>query len=313
MGYYLNPAELTAMFAVPASIVDKHIKLANPEQLKVLLWALRNANNFDATVVAEALRITPDAAIEAFDYWVNAGVLGKTDSPAVILETAAPKAPKKAIVSTALKPNREEAAKRGLECPEIAFILRSAEQKFGRMLRQTEISTIVWLFDDQGLSASLILMIIEYAVAEGRANIGFIERTAIEWVNDGVLDVESAERRLIDMRRRKSAWHIVETTMGIEHRSPSKAELEAADKWITDWGYSRDIIRAAYELCVDTTSKFSFAYIKKIMEGWHKEGVKTLEDIENIKVKKTTAKTDANKTDKYDNFMNGLIFKNEEN
>lgn len=312
MGYYLNPSELTAMFAVPASVVDKHIKLASSEQLKVLLWALRNANDFDSAVAAEALRITPDAATEAFDYWVGAGVLGATESPAPAVITTAPKAPKKVIASTALKPNREEAAKRGLECPEIAFILRSAEQKFGRMLRQTEISTIVWLFDDQGLSASLILMIIEFAISEGRANIGFIERTAIEWVNDGVLDVESAERRLIDMRRKKSAWHIVETTMGIEHRSPTKAELEAADKWITEWNYGRDIIRAAYELCVDTTSKFSFPYIKKIMEGWHKQGVKSLEDIENLKLTKTVAKPN-NNGNKYDDFMNGLIFKNEEN
>ena len=308
MGYYLNPAELTAMFAVPSSVVDKHIKLASSEQLKVLLWALRNANDFDSTAAAEALRITPDAATEAFDYWVGVGVLGVTESPAPAV-TAAPKAaPKKAIASSALKPNREEAAKRGLECPEIAFILHSAEQKFGRMLRQTEISTLVWLFDDQGLSASLILMIIEFAISEGRANIGFIERTAIEWVNDGVLDVESAERRLIDMRRKKSAWHIVETTMGIEHRSPSKAELETADKWITEWGYGRDIIRAAYELCVDTTSKFSFAYIKKIMEGWHKEGVKTLDDIENIKVKKNASNTN-NNNNKYDDFMKKIIFK----
>lgn len=312
MGYYLNPSELTAMFAVPASVVDKHIKLASSEQLKVLLWALRNANNFDSAVAAEALRITPDAATEAFDYWVGVGVLGATESPAPAVITTAPKAPKKVIASTALKPNREEAAKRGLECPEIAFILRSAEQKFGRMLRQTEISTIVWLFDDQGLSASLILMIIEFAISEGRANIGFIERTAIEWVNDGVLDVESAERRLIDMRRKKSAWHIVETTMGIEHRSPTKAELEAADKWITEWNYGRDIIRAAYELCVDTTSKFSFPYIKKIMEGWHKQGVKNLEDIENLKLTKNAAKP-SNTGNKYDDFMNGLIFKNEEN
>ena len=312
MGYYLNPAELTAMFAVPSSVVDKHIKLASSEQLKVLLWALRNANNFDSAVAAEALRITPDAATEAFDYWVGSGVLGATESPAPAVITTAPKAPKKVIASTALKPNREEAAKRGLECPEIAFILRSAEQKFGRMLRQTEISTIVWLFDDQGLSASLILMIIEFAISEGRANIGFIERTAIEWVNDGVLDVESAERRLIDMRRKKSAWHIVETTMGIEHRSPTKAELEAADKWITEWNYGRDIIRAAYELCVDTTAKFSFPYIKKIMEGWHKQGVKSLEDIENLKLTKTVAKP-SNTGNKYDDFMNGLICKNEEN
>ena len=54
MGYYLNPGELTALFAVPASVADKHLRLASAEQLKVLLWCLKNADKqYDITAVSE--------------------------------------------------------------------------------------------------------------------------------------------------------------------------------------------------------------------------------------------------------------------
>ena len=44
MGYKVNPESLSAVFMVPSQIVDKHIKLASGQQLKVLLWILRNAS-----------------------------------------------------------------------------------------------------------------------------------------------------------------------------------------------------------------------------------------------------------------------------
>ena len=36
---------------------------------------------------------------------------------------------------------------------------------------------------------------------------------------------------------------------------------------------------AAYEECVNAKSKFSFPYVAKIIENWHKIGFETLEDI----------------------------------
>ena len=307
MGYYLYSAELCSGFAVPTSVVDKHIKLASASHLRVLLWCLRN-QSFDSHAVAAALKLDADTVEDAFMYWCDSGVLGKTDAaPVTASEPAAP-VRKTAVHGNAVKPTREEVAKRGLECEEIAFILREAELKFGRMLRQSELSTLTWLYDDQGLSASLILMIVGFAVAEGRPNIGFIERTAIEWVNDGVTDIDAAEKRLVKMRQSRTAWHLVETAMGIEHRSPSKTELETADKWVNEWGYGRDILRAAYEACVDSTSKFSMPYIKKIISEWHKAGVKTADDIE--KLQKPAEQT--SNVNGYDDFIAGLIRKNEE-
>ncbi|MBE6799514.1 MAG: DnaD domain protein [Ruminococcaceae bacterium] len=309
MGYFLNPTELCSAFAVPTSVVDKHIKLASAVHLRVLLWCQR-MGNYNVDAVAEALKLDLDAVEDAFMYWHEAGVLAKTDDAPTIEKKPAPKR-KTAVLGNVIKPNREEVAKRGLECEEIAFILQEAELRFGRYLRDSEKSTLTWLYDDQGLSASLILMIVGFAVSEGRPNIGFIERTAVEWVNDGVTDIESAEKRLVDMRNRRSAWRVVETAMGLEHRSPSKAELETAEKWVNVWGYGRDIIRLAYETCVDNTSKFSMPYIKKIMSEWHKAGVKTVEDIE--KLQKPQKASDKTSDNQYMDFFNTLIKKNEEN
>ena len=313
MGYFLNSSELCSAFAVPTSVVDKHIKLASAVHLRVLLWCQR-MGNYNVESVAEGLKLDTDSVEDAFMYWHEAGVLGKTGDVSISVsktETKSVIKPKTAVLGNAIKPTREEVAKRGLECEEIAFILQEAELRFGRYLRDSEKSTITWLYDDQGLSASLILMIVGFAVSEGRPNIGFIERTAIDWINNGVTDVESAEKRLVDMRNRRSAWRIVETAMGLEHRSPSKTELETADKWVNEWGYGRDIIRLAYETCVDNTSKFSMPYIKKVMAEWHKAGVKTVEDIDKLQKPQTADINDAD--NQYMDFFNTLRKKNEEN
>ena len=307
MGYYINPLELTSMFAVPSSIVDKHLKLATAEQLKVLLWALKNTDKgFIVDNISNALGLDTCIVNEALEYWLERGVLCQTDSP-IIQNQAKPKPIKTCVV----KPAREEVAKRGLENKDIAFILHETEKLFGRLLRQNEASTLVWLHDDQGLSASLLLMIVTYAVSEGRANVGFIERTAMQWVQDGITDVESAEKRLVDMRKRNTAWHTVTTIIGIEQRSPTATELETVDKWINDWGYGRDIIRRAYELCVDTTSKYSMPYMKKIISEWHKNGVNSIEDIEKLSIKPKLQKKETD-GDTYMDFVNNLIKKNEE-
>ena len=55
MEYRFNPEILGEIFAVPAAVVDNHIKLAGSAQLKVLLWLLRGGNgDFDAESCSKA-------------------------------------------------------------------------------------------------------------------------------------------------------------------------------------------------------------------------------------------------------------------
>lgn len=41
------------------------------------------------------------------------------------------------------------------------------------------------------------------------------------------------------------------------------------------------MIRLAYERAVENTGKLSFAYINKVLQNWHREGVRTAADAAN--------------------------------
>lgn len=283
MDYCVNPAALGAVFMVPCQVVDQHIKLAGAVQLKVLLWVMRHVGEpIDLDKIAGALSLPVMDVSDALTYWVEAGLI-QSLRPAAARQ-AAPEAPKAPVpvraarpAPAAVKPGREDVAKRGLESPEIAFLLKEAQMKFGRGLRQNESSTLVWLHDDEGMGVALILMLIEFAISEGRCNIGFIERTALDWISRGIANIDQAERRICEVHNQRTAWRKVEKAMGIDHRMPTAKELQNAYIWVEDWGFSSEMLRAAYEECVDNTAKVSMAYIGRVLENWHRQGVKSPE------------------------------------
>ncbi len=227
--------------------------------------------------LANSLSLTVDDVTDALNYWADCGVLindGKAQDKEKILteEPAKENLPikteetktRKIIRAEIVKPTREEVARRGAESAEITFMLREAQMKLGRPLKTSETATFVWLYDDEGLSVPIILQLITFAVAEGKPNIGFNERTAISWINDGVRTVSDAEQKIAMHHEKKSAWYAVERALGIEHRMPSAKETELAYTWMCKYKFDSAILRRAYDLCVDTTSKFSMPYISLI-------------------------------------------------
>ncbi len=316
MGYYLNPALCTSMFVIPTEVVDKHINIASAAHLRVLLWTVRNSTqNIDENTVASALKMSVDAVSDAFLYWSQAGVLlsSEQSSPSTHTRPAEAERPK-VLKPRAEKPSRAEIAKLGLSDSKLKFLLGELQNLFGRELRQNELSTFTWLYDYHGMDISVLLMLAEYALSINKATVAFIEKVAIDWLNNGIDNVAAAEKQIVAMHRQKGAWHVVETAMGIEHRQPSEKELALADMWVNEWGYGREILKAAYDTCVDATAKFSIPYIKKILEGWHKNGVKTLEDIKKLSQDdfKKNGKQVGTQNKNYFDLANSMMFSDED-
>jgi len=293
MTYYINPANLSAVFTVPCSVSDSHLKLSSALQLKVLLFFLRNmSGNTDSKAISEALGANLQEVEDALKYWTVLGILSSDEKSAeVSSKITSP------TVIRSEKPSRSDVARRGSEDKKIMFLLREAQLKLGKNLKSNEASTLVWLYDDQGLDVSVILMIIQYAVSEGKANIGFIEKTAVDWINKGITTVIDAENELADMAKRKSAWNIVQSVFGIERRLPSSKEADFSNIWINEWAISRELLKKAYDICIDSKAKLSMPYINKILEGWHKDGIKSPDEIAQ---KEKTKKSDGKKGATYD-------------
>lgn len=59
MEYRWNPEVWTEAVALPAAVVDRHIRLAGPTQLKVLLWLARRGQGTLRRRPARRLSVTP--------------------------------------------------------------------------------------------------------------------------------------------------------------------------------------------------------------------------------------------------------------
>lgn len=285
MKYNINMSVFGNTFPMPCDIADKYLKIATLSQLKVLICFMRNiSDSINLENISRDTALPVSEVEDALVFWSQCGILNGERKPE--------KAPEPVVVSTDL-PSRADVIKRGLEDERLAFLLREAQLKFGRNLKQNENSLLVSLYDDHGMDISVILLLLQYAKSEDKCNITFIRNTASRWLNAGVETVIDAESFIADTVKQKLAWNIVQKLFGIEKRNPSSKELELCNLWINEWKFSTDMLKSAYDVCVDTKSKFSMPYVAKILENWHSSGYKTPADIEQKKTKqKSDGKTD---------------------
>ncbi len=95
MSYQINLGQWNSVFAVPAALVDKHIKLATEAQLKVILYLLRHSGEvLSEQSLSDALSISVQEVKNAMDFWVERRLLaqsGEELTPTSSLPSGKPK------------------------------------------------------------------------------------------------------------------------------------------------------------------------------------------------------------------------------
>lgn len=274
MIYNVNPAIFSSTYAIPTDVADKYLKIATHTQLKVLLYFMRNiSDGIDSQKISDALRLDINETEDALLFWQQCG----------ILTGATPKEEPKTVVVKSTLPSRTDVIKRGLEDKQLMFLLREAQLKFGRNLKQNESQLLVSLYDDHGMDPSVILLLLGYAVREGKCNLTFVKKTATHWLESGVETVMDAENLIAEAAKQNLAWSVVQSAFGIERRNPSTKEAELSNLWVNEWKISTELLKAAYDACVDAKTKLSMPYVAKIIESWHKDGITNPEQISSKK------------------------------
>ncbi len=272
----IDPRALQCALAVPADVADKHLKLASHSALKVILFIMKNGTDVAADEICKALAINETDLNEALIYWREAGLLVNAEGSAEA-DNAKVKANAKPAVSVRTeRATRSQIARRADESKEIRLVLQQAEVKFRRPLKETEKGALVYILDNLGMAAPVVLMLIEHAVAENRTSASFLESTAVDWINRNVDSVALAEKEMQRSDERRGCWAIIRRALSItEARRASAKEAEASVRWIVEWGFNEAMIRLAYDQCVDNTGKVSVPYIDKVLKNWHAAGITT--------------------------------------
>ncbi len=304
MSYSVNPSKFSSIFAVPAEIVDKHIRLANGHQLKVLLWILRNNTSLpDIDKMCKDLKINKDDAEDSLQYWGLTGVLlndGKNEA-AVTAEPAKPvsgelqvnKAETAQEIPSAppSKPSSKEILDRISESPEIGHLLNEAQIKLGKTIGYDGQCTLLLLHDHYGLPTEVLFMLIEYCVSVGKTNYAYIETVGKDWGTREIDTLEKAAEQISRLKNANSIWSEVATTAGLNNPRPTTKQAALITKWNKEFGYDAGIIYLAYEEMVNHTGKLNFNYMDKILTNWFNSGVKNSDDIEALKEIRANAAT----------------------
>ena len=159
---------------------------------------------------------------------------------------------------------------------EVSQLLYIAEQYLAKTLTPTEMQKIFFFYDELHMSADLIESLVEYCVSRGRKSMRYIETVALAWTRDGVTTVEMA--RDASSRFSKDYYTILKA-MGISGRNPVENEISYIDTWRKTYGFDLELIQEACSRTVLSTGQPSFQYADKILSGWKKKNVHTLEDV----------------------------------
>ena len=323
MSYSVNPSMFKSIFAVPTDIVDKHIRLANEHQLKVLLWILRNSpDNPDINEMCKALKMNINDASDYLQYWILTGVLmdGSDETVQNIpepVQTHTQPIPESVSVPvknkakeepdiTPSKPSSSEIAERIDESPEIGHLFNEAQHKLGKTIGYDGQCTLLLLHDHYGLPTDVLFMLIDYCVSIGKTNYSYIQAVGKDWGTREVDTLDKAAEQITALRKANAVWHEFAKSAGIINPRPTTSQTAYLRKWSDEFKFSTEMMILAYEEMANHTGKLNFNYIDKVLSNWHSKGYKTPEDVANAaaeqKEKKPKSPASANASYDLDKF-----------
>lgn len=306
----------SGVFAVPACVVDKYLKLANGPTLKVLLVLLRfSGQDLEIEKISQLTNLSSSEVIDGLNFWKEQGLINdgranvvihnntykndcvvvpikekiKEYSPDIQEDTSQntnitpdvtdePQASNVVIVSSSYQyPDQDDAAKRIEQCSELRDLLFRVSELLNKQPNGTLIKTLVMIYDWMELPADIIIMVVYFCKSIGIYDLRSITNTCAEFKNKGINTHEKADQYILSKSLKNQNQNAVKLAFGIGGRALSPKEQEYIDTWFTVYGYNIDFIKLAYNKGIDNTAKLSFAYINKILTAWHEKGIKTIE------------------------------------
>ncbi len=184
-------------------------------------------------------------------------------------------------------------------------LLYQTETYFGKPLTQSDIHSLLYIYEELAFSPELLEYLVEYCVSINKKSCRYIEAVAIEWYKNGIVSVEDAK---VASKNYNSIYVAVLKQLGIPRRVPTPTETAFIDTWYNTYSFNKNIIMEACKRAITARPhSANFNYVNGILESWHKQNVRKLSDIEELdrkwaaekKKKSTSNKTSSNQFNNY--------------
>ncbi|MBQ6144000.1 MAG: DnaD domain protein [Clostridia bacterium] len=267
-------------FAIPKIVVDKYLKDSAEKDIKILIYILKNlSGDMYLSKAVYDLGYSGEEIKESINLWQERKIVPKgivfEDSK---VKTGAPlQQLEKKTEYRYIRPNMNYVVSRTKASENVKWLMQEAEIILGRPLSGGDSASLLMLHDNEGLPIDVIIMLIQYAVDAGKSGMKYIYKIGENWSKEGIDGISKAEKKIKELNNLKNSWRKFENLIGIDHRLPTSREESAVMRWFNEFHFNEELIKEAYDRCVNANGKYILNYMDSIIKRWHKEGIRTLE------------------------------------
>ena len=159
------------------------------------------------------------------------------------------------------------------------------QRLLGRSLNTEELKILLGFVRYLGLPSDVIAVLVCYCKDRARQrgslrnpSLRTIEKEAYAWAERGIDTMEEAAAFIQTQNVRNSRLHRLMQQLQIRGRSLTPAEERYAMSWL-DMGFAEEVVSMAYERTCLNTGGLNWAYMNKILQRWHEQGLHTVDQI----------------------------------
>ena len=301
----------TSAVEIPCLFIDHYMTGCLPVYPLIYIFSLRrllDGGGVSFHEISERFQLTEGDVINAWRHWEKMGLvqIDNPDVPTKMSITFMPiRAPK--IEDKTDKINEPEQQPLSLlassrphytvqeltvyrnQSKDIEHLFKCAEKNLGKLLTYNDMNIIFGFHDWLRLPVDVIEFLLTYCTEHDHRNLRYIEKCALDWVDQGIDDVEKA---LEYVQTFDKGYRTILRHMGQSTGYPTPSHRKYIDKWVQQWNMPLELIIEACDRCVVQIDKPKFSYVDKILSDWHKKSITTLHEVkaEDAKFAKTKEK-----------------------
>ena len=161
--------------------------------------------------------------------------------------------------------------------PDISELFFIIETYLKHTLSSTDTNMVLYWLDELHFSTDLVEYLVEYCITKGHSSLRYMNKVALGWADAGIKTVDQAKD---DAAAHSQIYYSVMKALGITGRNLVDSEVSLINKWVGEYGFDIELVKAACSKTIAAIQKPSFEYTDSILANWRKKDVHTLKDVE---------------------------------
>ena len=161
--------------------------------------------------------------------------------------------------------------------PDISELFFIIETYLKHTLSSTDTNMVLYWLDELHFSTDMVEYLVENCITKGHSSLRYMNKVALGWADAGIKTVDQAKD---DAAAHSQIYYSVMKALGITGRNLVDSEVSLINKWVGEYGFDIELVKAACSKTISAIQKPSFEYTDSILANWRKKDVHTLKDVE---------------------------------